>query len=194
MFDKQGVLRAANALINDPFAEKLYATLMAVTKLPKHLPIGIVGDADVMNPLLNMYHSDRDGFDRVMAMVDARRTGAGMPALVPEEVEPGFDKREYQRVFMDQKRQRERRAVEIENLLRPERDKLIGIHRLEFMRHQSARWKTKRDEMVAAVKEVRGVQHLSKPELQAVLTKFWAQVDKELDALEAETVRKMRGG
>lgn len=194
MFDKQGVLKAANALINDPYAEKLYETLMAVAKLPKHLPIGIVGDADVMNPLLNMHHSDREGFDKVMAMVDARRTAAGMPALVPDEEEPGFDKREYQRVFMDQKRQRERRAADIENMLRPERDKLIGIHRLEFMRHRSARWKAKRDEMVNAVKAARGVKHLSKADLQSILAKFWAQVDKELDELEADAIRKMRGG
>lgn len=194
MFDKQGILRAANALINDPFAEKLYDTLTAVAQLPKHLPIGIVGDADVLNPLLNMYHADREGFDRIMSMVDAKRTAAGMPALVREVEELGFDKREYQRIFMDQKRQRERRAVEIENMLRPERDKLIGIHRLEFMRHQSARWKVKRDEMVSAVKAARGVKHLSKAALQEILASFWAQVDAELDELEAATVRKMRGG
>lgn len=188
MVDKQGVLRAANALITDPYAVKLYETLMAVAALPRHLPIGIVGDAELLNPLLHQYHANRDVFDATMDIVDKKREERGLEPLRKEEEQKGFDKNAYQAAFMEQKRFRERRAANIENMRRPERDRLIGNARLEFMRQASAKWKQRRDEMVNNAREARGVDRLSKQDLQEVLATFWSQIDRELDDQE-EAVR-----
>ena len=185
MIDKTLLLEAVNALVKTEDASKLFESFEAVARLPPDLPVKLSGDAAVLNPLLALRRQDRTKFDGVIELVEGKREAAGLPPLRQPDTPRGFDKVEYQRLFMDQKRQREGRAATIENLRRPGRDKLIGVARLEFMRVQAAKWKEVRDEALRRAREDAG-RTLSKPEVRAVLDAFWQTIDRELDAAEAE--------
>lgn len=191
MEDRQGLLEAINHLVMEPAAPRHFEILMEVAKLSPTLPVQLSKEAAILNPLLNLYRSDKPAYDRVMVLVDEKRTARGWEALVKEEP-AGFDRNTYQREFMFQKRARERRAVEIENMLRPDRDKLVGNARLEFMRRASAGWKKRRDVLLEEARQHHGGT-LSKEQTEAILTRFWATVDDELDQLQEETLRKLRG-
>jgi len=173
------LMAAISALILDANAPSLYANMMLLAVRQSNL-LALSGRAEVLTPLLALYQSDRDKFDRIMDLVDSKRINRGWEAL--RVVQDGFDKVEYQRQFMDQKRQRERRIADIENEARPPRDRLIGNARLEFMRVQSSRWKARRDEMIAAARVQAGGQ-LSKSDMQARLEAFWRGIDRELDQM-----------
>lgn len=191
MIDKQALLGAVNLLVLDDAAPTFYEALTVAVQLPKHLPLGLQGQAELMTPLVELARRDRSAYEAVLQLIDKKREARGWPPLTPPKKE-GFNKVDYQRQFMDQKRQRERRAAEIENMLRPERDKLIGNTRLEFMRQTSAKWKIRRDELVDRARAAHGGQ-IPMEAMRALLEKFWSQVDQELDEAEAEALRKIRG-
>jgi hypothetical protein len=190
MIDRQKLLQAVNHLVTSPMAERHIATMHELAKLPAGTPVLLTGEAEPLNALLELLRTDPAGYARVMAMVDKRREDRGWGPLVPPE-QDGFNRNEYQRDFMHQKRVRERRAVEIENLLRPGRDKLIGNARLEFMRRASAGWKKRRDALLDNARSGSSGT-LSKEQISAILEAFWRTIDNELDQAEAEAIKKIR--
>jgi hypothetical protein len=192
MYNKQALLAAVERLIGDPLAAKHYSMLTELAKLPSDTPVALVDEAAYLAPMLELAMRDKPVFAKVIRLVDNKRAAHGMPALAPPEDEPGFNRNEYQRDFMQQKRLRERRAVNIENMLRPARDKLVGNVRLEFMRRASAQWKARRDSMIGGARDASGGT-LSKEQVTAILRAFWQKIDDELDAAEAEAIRKIRG-
>lgn len=188
--DKQALLAAVNLLINSDDAPRLYESVMAAARLPEHLLLGLRGEAFALTPLVEVRRGDQDRFESLMELVDRKRTEQGVEPLSGQD--RGFDKVEYQRIFMDQKRQRERRAADLENAQRNPRDKLIGNARLDFMREQSKRWKARRDEMMLAAREAAGGT-LTKEQQTRVLSSFWGSVDAELDELEVSVRRRDLG-
>lgn len=185
MIDKTLLLEAVNALVKTEDATELFESFEAVARLPADLPVKLSGDAAVLNPLLALRRQDRTKFDGVIELIEGKREAAELPPLRQPDTPRGFDKVEYQRLFMDQKRQREGRAAAIENLRRPGRDKLVGTPRLEFMRVQASKWKEVRDGALRDAREAAG-RTLSKAEVRDVLDAVWQTVDRELDAAEAE--------
>lgn len=176
--DKQELLEAVNALIASPDAHELFDALRAVAPLVGRVAVRLADKAAVLNPLLDLLARDSRAYDRVFAMIESRRASLGYDALVRPKDE-GYDKTTYMRQFMDQKRERQRLAATIENLRRPERDKLMGNARLEFMRRQSARWLELRDQAVDQARVANGGQLTA--ELRAsTLDAFWQAVDADL--------------
>lgn len=180
--DKEQLLGAVNALIQAEDAAPLYQDLIALLPAAKTLGARFSDHRAVLNPLLELAITDRERLDRVIELVERKRAEAELPPMVPE-ADDGFDKTEYMRDFMAQKRERERRAVDIENLLRSERDRLRGRARLDFMQSQSAKWKLARDTALQAARESEG-KRLARQQVRAVLDAFWATIDRELDGLE----------
>ena len=84
-----------------------------------------------------------------------------------------------------------RRAVEIENFLRPERDSLRGRTRLDFMDAQAARWKEELDTRIQSARVAAGGP-LSSATLASLRSQFWSWVDEQLDKAEAEARQKLR--
>lgn len=177
--DKQELLGAVNALITSPDAFDLFESLEVVGQLASRQPVALTGSAAILNPLLKLRVADKEAYARVLDLIDSRRAALLYEPL-QKPTDTGYNKVEYMRGFMEQKRQRERRAVEIENMLRPPRDRLVGNARLEFMRRQSAKWKDLRDAFVAKAKEAAGGS-LTKDQQQTVLSQFWKAVDDDLD-------------
>lgn len=181
---------AASALIERDDAPWLYDALCAAVRLQVNYPVALIGSAAVVDVLRAAAKDDPKMYERVIALVDAKRAGKGKLPLVPVE-EDRFDKREYMRDFMDKKRQRLRRAVEIENFLRPERDALKGRSRLDFMDHQAACWKEELDVRIQRAREVSGGP-LNHSALTSIRGQFWAWVDEHLDKAEADARQRLR--
>ena len=183
-FHRENLLAAANILINHPDAQHLYETMVAVADLSRQFPIQLTGPAEPLNPLLEVRLDAVDVYERIIALVEEKRRAVGYEPL-QRQADDKFDKNEYMREFMERKRQRQRRATDIENMMRPERDRLRGRARLDFMDRQSARWK---DELDARLERVRQAHNgrIPKAVLQLTREQFWQNVDRQLDELEYE--------
>lgn len=181
---------AISALVTRDDAAFLYETLTAILPMVVNArrPVGFVGDATVLAPLLDLAASDMNLYRQALHLVDEKRVLRGLPPLLPQETS-AFKKNPYMKEFMAQKRQREKRAAEIENLARSERDQLRGPARMEFCRLQSAKWKARLDTIVEKIRTANGGT-APKEALELARDQFWATVDQELDAAEAEVRRK----
>lgn len=184
--DRKQLAYAADLLASTPDASMLFNALGAVIRLSHAgaVPVALTGVAEPLNPLVDLYCVNREGYDGVLAMIEKRRAEAGLPPLSPP-VSDAFDKRAYMRQFMDRKRQRLNRAVDLENLDRPQRDKLRGTARLDFCDMQAAKWKVELDRRVDAARAAAGGP-LDKATATAVREQFWNWIDEQLDAAEAK--------
>jgi hypothetical protein len=184
---QEDLIDAVNFLVLSPDAQTAYNSMLAIANLAKVHPVALTGTAAVLNPLLHLRLSDEEAYDRVLALVEGKRRAAGAAPLERPATDR-FDKIEYMREFMDAKRQRQRRAAEIENMLRSEPDKLIGRARLDFMDGQSAKWKQELDARLEKAREMKGGR-LPRAQVEAIRAAFWRSVDDRLDTLE-EFARK----
>jgi hypothetical protein len=176
---KQELLAAVNMLITSPDAHQLLDATEAVSRIAGAHPVKLTGDAAPMNALVRLRIEDPDAWDRVLNLIEQRRLEMGFDPLRTKA--DGYDKVAYMRQFMEQKRERQKVAVEIENLIRGERDALRGNARLEFMRRQSQRWKEQRDAYLDRAKVQLKTTTLTREQMQAALAQFWEVVDADLD-------------
>lgn len=181
------VARAAAALVEDQNAVELYEALSLVVRLvtKAHQPVGLTGDATVLGPLLDLAVERSDEYQRVLNLIDTKREQRGLPALQHRQP-AGFDKDEYQRVFMNEKRRRQRRAADIENDSRPERDRLVGRAREEFMRIQGHVWFTELTRRLDVARAAHGGGRVPKDVIDTVRHQFWSEVD----AAEGKNLKK----
>ncbi len=177
------LLDAVNCLITNDDAVEFFNALTAILPNARAFDARFTGTRAVLNPLVDLAVSDSEKFASVLDLIETKRAASGKPRL-QQNTQPGYDKTDYMRDFMQQKRDRERRAVEIENLMRKPTEQLSGRARLDFMQVQSGKWKAGRDAALAAAREHAGGKRLTKPQMQSVIAAFWAKVDKELDDLE----------
>lgn len=187
--DKQALLEAVNDLIQDHAAAIKVTALDEVAKLKRRYPIKLTGELAILNPLLNLMSDDPDAWEQVKRLIDTKRALLEFEPLwpAPKKVTFADRKNEYQAKLMARIRERANRAVEIENMQRPERDRLIGNARLEFMRITTNNWGKERDARIAAEKAANG--KLTKAQIDAIRDKFWQSIDDMLDAKEI-VVRK----
>lgn len=178
--DKELLLDAVNTLIFEDDAPALYQSLLATAEFAMRHPVKLAGRAAALNALLKMRMEDAAAFWRVVGLVDAKREARGMLPLAKPAEPVVVDKTAYQKEFMAQKRERQRRAAELENLARPKTAQLRGNARLEFMNAQSAKWKQQRDAFIERARVAAGGR-LSQETLALAISQFWAGVDAELD-------------
>jgi hypothetical protein len=191
MQNKQDLLDAANILLRSPEAESLYKTLRSVTALPPNLPIKLSGGYIDLNPLLTLFRHDPTKFGTLMDHVDTRREQLGVPRLQCEPVEVKFDKTDYQRDLMAERRRRQTRAAELENMKRPASEQLVGHAREDFMRMQQKRWTVR---LEATLDTVRLGKTMTKEARQQISARFWDTVDRETDESELTVTRWVQDG
>jgi len=190
MDNKQLVLDAANALINDPSASEMYHQLIEVLRLPSGLKVKLADEASVLNPLLKLGRDDIIKFNRVIDMVELRREARGLePLKTPPDNK--FDKNEYQRVLMAERRVRMVKAAEVENLQRPPSGQLVGNARMDFIKMQQSKWSKRLKERLEATF---GLGPISKKDRAKVSEDFWAEIDQELEAAEEAVLRWIQNG
>lgn len=180
---KADLVTAVNLLIRSPQAQALYQTMIdTAPMLARHPELCLTGPAEDLNVLARYKISHPDIYESIIGLVEQKRAAAGVgPLATPTDV--GFDKAMYMQQFMEAKRVRQRRAADIENLQRNDRDKLVGRARLDFMQRQSALWKAERDQMLMRAKQA-SPQRIKREALTALLENFWSKIDARLDALE----------
>lgn len=181
MYDKYEIKSASLTLIRADNADILHRYLMGAVNISGKTPVRLTGDGAAMNPLLWLAQTDRPKFDAVLLRADELRIAAGADPLRTY----GFQKNAYQTEFMAQGRQRRGRASTLENLDRPERDKLRGAARLEFERVVQARWKQQLDALISKARVANGGTVLPKAAMDSLRSRFWAGVDTALDEKEA---------
>lgn len=187
---KAALVAAANLLIRSPSARDHFAMLTAAAPLvARHPLLRFVGEAEPLNALAVVKIGEPETYVRVIELVESKRAEAQLPALAQED-EGGFNKSAYMQQFMEQKRLRQRRAADIENMQRSERDKLIGRSRLDFMQRQSELWKQERDALLAKARDAIKPHRMTKDQIQSVVNQFWEKVDRRLDELEAKATTK----
>lgn len=181
---------AVNALIDDSDASDLYKKMNLTYELIcKGVPVRLVGRAAILNPLLDLLIDDLPAGERVLQLIDRKRTEGNQESL--DEGEGGFDRKSYMRELMATKRERQRRLVDLVNALRSENTKLKGSPRLEFERIHAARWLNVRTEREDALREKLG-RRLTVEERTNIIKQLWVEVDQELDELEAFVLEEIK--
>lgn len=188
--NKSALVDAAHLLRRSDDAIDLYDMLTVAAPLVARFPLlRFVNDAEPLNALAKLKIGEPETYADIIALVERHRAEANLPALA--QADGGkFDKAAYMQQFMEQKRLRQRRAAELENMQRSERDKLIGRARMDFMQRQSEIWKHERDAFIAKVREAALPDRLTKEQSQVALNQFWDKVDRQLDELEAKVATK----
>lgn len=180
---KDALLEGMNLLIRSPDAHALFDAMQtAAPMIGRYKVLRLSGDAAPLNTLAILKSTHPTKYQAIIDLIERKRSEAGMEPLARPK-DDKFDRNEYMQQFMVQKRSRERRAAEIENLLREPRDRLIGRSRLDFMQRKAAEWKAARDTLLAEIKAARGTR-LTREDAQQLLLQFWTKVDNQLDALE----------
>lgn len=182
-FSKQALVDAVGALVDldNERAQRYGHAVESMARFRARHPDAWLGyELEPLNPLVALAETDTDGFSRVQLLIDEKRRARGAAPIWPDAAERGFDKPEYQRLLMQERRQRSRRALEIENMRRPERARLMGNARLEFENRVIAGWGNQlRDNLDKARKEAGG--RLPKERLASIREAFWKRIDSQLD-------------
>lgn len=183
--EKAALAEAIEALIESTDAKDIYKKMLWVLELSaKGLPVQLTGRPSVLNPLMNLFLTDAPTAERVMELVERKRTELDQPPLD----ESTFDRNAYMRELMAMRRERLSRLTKLVNELRSDHDKIKGTARLEFEQVHAQRWFAVRNEREDAMRERLG-RRLTQDERRGVIQRFWADVDAELASLE-EFVRQ----
>lgn len=180
--DLTSITEALRVLADGNQGALAFQTLLSVAETARLHPVRLSGEMDALNPLLDIFLEDEAKFTRLIALVNTARAREGYSPLVAPGADPDrFDRTAYMRDFMDQKRVRQRRCVQIENDSRPPRDRLIGEARLRFMRETSAKWHDELETRMNTARDAQGAR-LPKIMVDAIREKFWRDIDVRLDA------------
>lgn len=181
--DKSALLDAVNDLIRDANPKVKVEAMDALFALTRRYPARLTDSLEVLNPLLDLRAEDPPAYEGVQRLIDSKRRAAGLPPCWPEPEPERFDKTEYQRQLMAQRRVRAGRALAIENYQRPERDRLMGNARLEFERRTLSSWGKRLDGILQKARVAEGGK-LIRERQDEIRDAFWASVDAALDRAE----------
>lgn len=185
----QQLVEAIQQLVEADDAHEQVSIMETVAHLARRYPVRLDGRYALLHELMRLMNADPDAYARIKQLINEKRIARGQPPAWPEPEPPKFDKVVYQLELMAQRRLRSGRAVEIENMLRSERDRLMGNTRLEFERHQLAVWGKQLKDKLASLKASQGT--IPREQQDAIRHKFWSQVDAELDEREAHARQEM---
>lgn len=181
---QEALAAAANLLIRSPNAKHLLdAVDTCAPLLAQYKELMFIGEASELYTLARMKVSRPKVYEGVLRLVEQRRQAEGVEPLGTAKDHDKFDRNQYMQEFMLQKRARERRAADLENMRRPERDRLVGRSRLDFMQRVARDWKTELDALKARVVAAHNGK-VKRENMQQVSTQFWESVDSRLDAEE----------
>jgi hypothetical protein len=189
--DLQEAKEAAARLAKDESAKAHFDTLDEVLTKAGALPVKLFNtEASWLNPLLFLYKAHPDMFKTMVQWANDKRIQRGLTPLFGDRSQ--FDKTEYMREFMAQKRERERRVVAIENMTRSDRDKLRGRSRETYLSVLSRKWMDEKAALVEAEKLRTGKKGLDREVMTAITNAFWAEVDRKIDLQEEAALKKVR--
>lgn len=170
-YDVKRARQAVQYLVESSFFDRNVKRLRLLLDRPRTLPYS--GEAESLNELLIIGRQNRQSFERLVELAEYKRDDRGS----------------YQRRFMAAKRQRERKAIALEELLRGR--KLTLDERKDALLKQYDVWNRER------AKALDGHMSKSWQARNEIIRHFWEAKEAELDALIEEaqkphTVRRRK--
>lgn len=159
-YDVKKARQAVQFLVDSPFFDRNVKRLRSLLDKPRTTPYR--GETEFLNELLVIGRQRRESFERLVELAEYKRDDRGS----------------YQRRFMAAKRQRERKVIALEELLR---GKKLGLdERKDALLKQYEVWNREKEAMLA---KFPGAEWIKRNEL---IKQFWDTKEAELDALIAE--------
>lgn len=171
------------------YREVLSASLPCISTLP----VRFSPEYALLDPFIDAAKEEQQGnpglLDRLYGVVQQNRRDDVFAPQDADNKTSGRNTNTYMRALMRERRERASRAVDIENMGRPESKKLKGAARHQFIRKVETDWTTRREaymeQLRAEEQRVSGRRRLSKAQVTAACEHFWDKVDTELDELES---------
>lgn len=173
-------------LIEEKDPRVLRSILAAAETWNRVAPVRFIGEMAVLNPVLDAMVNDPAEFARISTLVDSRREKAGLEWMWPPEEPEKFDRNAYQRRHMQARRDRSGRAWKLENAQRSDRHKIEGSARLEWEANVLHKWGRVLENRLADLRRKSPTGSLPKEVVAKIRSTYWAGIDAELDALEAQ--------
>lgn len=162
-YDLSRVRLAVQFLVDSPYFHQHTKKLTASVSRPRALPFR--GQAEVLNELILVGRQNLQALTNLLHVAEHKRD----------------DRNEYQRQYMAAKRQRDRKALLLEEIL--EGRKLPHDYRVRILHKQYVVWNKERDQFIKSLGDV------SWTERNVQLRTFWERKEAELDEL-VEEARK----
>lgn len=159
-YDVKRARQAIQYLVDSPFFERNVKRLRSLLAKPRALPYN--GESEVLNELLVIGRQRRESFDRLIELAEFKRDDRGS----------------YQRRFMAAKRQRERKFIQLEELMQGR--KLTLDERKDAMLRQYEVWNRERTKTLDAH------PNLSWQGRNELIRHFWEAKEAEIEALMEE--------
>jgi hypothetical protein len=173
MVDKEEVVEAINLLIECERYAKFVNEMTGILESWDQHPMAYAGDLTPLNALLHIGVKNRDKFERVLKFIESKR-----------KERPKQRRQDYQRELMAQRRARDAKAIDLEEL---QHGPMSAPQKKKFLKELQERW------AVAKEKFIQGQGRLTWDERNKKSQEFWASVDKRLDINLAHERQKKRG-
>jgi hypothetical protein len=151
---------AVQFLVDSSYFHHHITKLNTTIAKPRSMPFK--GDAEVLNELLVIGRQNRQAMQNLIEVAEIKRGG----------------RNEYQKLYMAAKRQRDRKVVELEQLMTGR--KLSPDERTKVLQRQYVVWNKERDQFLNTVGD------LSWAAKNEQVRQFWERKEREIDALAAE--------
>lgn len=175
-YDTQRAKDAVQYLVDTPYFQHHLKRLRSTVGRPRSLPFR--GDAEPLNELLRIGRQNLEAMENLIHVAEFKRS----------------DRNTYQRQYMAQKRARDHKVIELEQLLQGRKLNLDKRHAVLVKQYEL--WNKERDQFLAARSEEYEQDHDEKPDwmtMNRFRQMFWDTKDQELDALIAEANKVLAG-
>lgn len=162
-YDPNRARLAVQFLVDSPYYHQHVRKLSTAVTRPRALPFR--DDSEVLNELVVIGRQNAQALTNLLHVAECKRD----------------DRNDYQRQYMAAKRQRDRKALLLEELL--EGRKLPHDYRVRVLQRQYMVWNRERDQFVTSLGDVSWIER------NAQLRTFWERKEAELDEL-IEEARK----
>lgn len=171
MASRQRVVEAVNYLIEAPNYTSLINEITKIVETWDTHPMVYGGKLECLNAMIDVGLESRTAFESLIELIEGRRK------LIPQA-----RRVDYQRDLMRERRAREAKAVELQELVKGVT--LKGKPKSQYLAELRGRWRKARDEFIAAKGE------LSWKQRNDAANEFWDTIDRQLDANLREARRR----
>jgi len=166
----QKVVEAVNYLIYAPNYASLINEMTRIIETWDTHPMVYAGQLAPLNAMVDVGLKDRAAFERLIDLIEAQR-----------KLVPAVRRVDYQRNLMAQRRARESKAVELQELLY---GPMRGARRMQFLSDLRQRWAKAREKFIKAKGDL---DWKGRNEAAAA---FWAEIDRNLEINVQDARRK----
>jgi hypothetical protein len=197
------LIQPVGELVQRRDIDDMVKRLKSVLEIPGD-SVRFAGELSVYNPLLELASNDSTAFRAVVRLIMRKRANRNLPytslkALLNGEtdIERAIWQEEQREIaaeanrgYVAAMRERLRRLVKIENMLRPPHAQLTGQARLDFTSKMWSQWAQRRLAALEAAQATKPDGRLTRKEAREVVEAFRLTIDRELDAMEEKAKRR----